>query len=259
MTSPFDQVPEIYDRVRPEYPQALFDDLFALLPARNSPPRVVEMGPATGQATGALLARGAHLTAVEVGANLAAFLARKFRAQPHLEVVNARFEDAPLAEGAWDLVTAATAYHWVAPEVRIAKPHALLARGGVLAIIDTIQVRDAADRDYFERSQPIYARYWADQSTFHESPDPDDATPPILDEMRTSGLFEDVRVHRYRWDQRYDTDAYIDLVRSYSNTYDLDPATRERFLDDLRAMVAAEPNGTVLRPLVITMVSGKRA
>lgn len=255
----FDWDPENYDRARPSYPDALFDDLWAYFDeGARAQPAVVEVGPGTGQATRALLERGARVTAVELGPRLAAFLARKFRAQPELDVVNAAFENAPLSEGAWDLVFSATAYHWVAPEARTAKPHALLMAGGVLAVVDTIQIRDEADRDYFERSQPLYARYWPDQATFHPAPRPDDVEPPILEEMRTSGLFDDVRLWRYRWDQRYDVEAYMSLVRSYSNTYELVPDVRERFLADLRAFVEAEEGAYVLRPLLITLVTGRR-
>jgi SAM-dependent methyltransferase len=255
----FDWDPENYDRARPSYPDALFDDLWAYLDegARAHPATTIEVGPGTGQATSALLARGARVTAVELGPRLAVFLERKFLAQPELAVVNAAFEDVPLPEGAWNLVFSATAYHWVAPETRTAKPHALLKAGGVLAVVDTIQVRDEADRGYFERSQPLYARYWPDQATFHPAPQPD-VEPPILEEMRASGLFEDVRLWRYRWDQRYDVDAYISLVRSYSNTYQLAKDLREPFLADLRAFVKAEEGAYVLRPLVITLVAGRR-
>jgi hypothetical protein len=139
----------------------------------------------------------------------------------------------------------------------MAKPRALLKAGGVLAVVDTVQVRDEADRGYFERSQPIYARYWPDQATFHPAPEPD-VEPPVLEEMRASGLFEDVRLWRYRWDQRYDADAYMSLVRSYSNTYALAPDRREQFLADLRAFVEAEEGAYVLRPLVITLAAGRR-
>ena len=65
----FDNVPEIYDRIRPGYPAELFADLFGLLPER---PRIIEVGPGTGQATRDLLAHGARVHAIELGANLVA-------------------------------------------------------------------------------------------------------------------------------------------------------------------------------------------
>src|SRR5580693_4117602 len=47
----FDRVAESYDRVRPEYPEALFDDLVAVT-GLVAGDRVVEVGCATGKATG---------------------------------------------------------------------------------------------------------------------------------------------------------------------------------------------------------------
>ena len=60
----FNNVADIYHRIRPGYPPALFDDIFGLLPAR---PHVLEVGPGTGQATRDLLARGATVRAIEIG------------------------------------------------------------------------------------------------------------------------------------------------------------------------------------------------
>ena len=50
----FDRDPELYDRARPGYPAALFDDLDALLPGK----RLLEIGCGTGQATRVLAERG---------------------------------------------------------------------------------------------------------------------------------------------------------------------------------------------------------
>src|SRR5260370_1332456 len=70
----FDKVPDIYHRIRPGYPRALFDDLFDLLPER---PYVLEVGPGTGQPPRDLLARGAgvrdsHRTRASQGPKFAA-------------------------------------------------------------------------------------------------------------------------------------------------------------------------------------------
>jgi len=46
----FDTVAALYDRARPRYPSALFDDL-ADLAGIGSGARVLEIGPGTGQAT----------------------------------------------------------------------------------------------------------------------------------------------------------------------------------------------------------------
>jgi len=255
--SPFDAVPEIYDRIRPSYPEALFDALFGYAAAGGrAPTDVLEIGAGTGQATAALLARRAHVTAVELGPNIAAYLARKFADEPRLNVLTGAFEAIDLLPASFDLVLTATAFHWLAPGVRVAKPAELLRAGGVFAVVDTMQVASPADRGYFAASQPIYDRYFRGEDP-GELLDPGAVEPAALAEIRESGLFEDVRLWRFRWDQRYETARYIDLVRSYSGTNRMPLVQREAFLAELATFIDREYEGYVLRPLVMTLVAAR--
>lgn len=259
-TSPFDAVPEVYDRIRPGYPDGLFDALFAYCAKGlgRMPSEVLEVGPGTGQATGPLLARGVRVTAVELGASLAAFLSAKFASEPHLHVVNAAFEDVDFASASVDLVVSATAYHWVDADVRWTKPHALLHEGGALALIDTVQVASETDRGYFAASQEIYNRWFPGEPP-GVSPAPEDAAPQLWEGFRSCGLFEDIQLWGFRSDQRYERKRYIDLVRSYSGTNRMEPAARERFLAELGAYIDREWDGYVVRPLVMALAAGRRS
>jgi SAM-dependent methyltransferase len=96
----FDEAAELYDRARPGYPAALFDDLAELTPLRPGS-RVLEIGPGTGQATLPLAERGYQVVAVELGADLAAVARRKLAGFPNVEVVTAAFEDWPLPAEPW--------------------------------------------------------------------------------------------------------------------------------------------------------------
>lgn len=255
----FDDVAETYDRIRPLYPDRLYADLFHYIgddPEDPQPLATVEIGPGTGQATGALLQRGATVAAVEPGPHLAVYLRGKFRDEPRLVVINERFEDAPLPEGIADLVFAATSFHWVDPDLRYPKVLSILRPGGVLAIAHPHQIASEVDRGYFTASQPIYGRYFGQHDT-PESPG-EDVTPPEIAEIIDTQQFEAVELFRYRFDQRYTTTEYIDLVRSYSNTNQLPAAERESFLGDLAAFIDAEFEGYVIRPLVLTLVLGRK-
>ena len=63
----FDGDAERYDRARPGYPAATFDDLLALT-GLGPGARVLEIGCGTGQATVPLAERGCQIVAVELGA-----------------------------------------------------------------------------------------------------------------------------------------------------------------------------------------------
>lgn len=257
--SAFDDVAEIYDRVRPLYPERLYSDLFNYIGGDRenpSPIATVEIGPGTGQATAALLKRGATVAAVEPGPHLAVFLRGKFPDEPRLVVINERFEDAPLPESIADLVFAATSFHWLDPEVRYEKTLEVLRPGGVLAIAHPHQIASDVDRGYFAASQPIYGRYFG-QDTTPELPD-EDVTPTEIAEIIDTQRFESVELFRYRFDQRYSTTEYTDLVRSYSGTELMPADQREPFIADLAAFIDTEFDGYVIRPLVLTLVLARK-
>ena len=72
----FDRAAEDYQRTRPVCPPQLFDDLIDLA-GLEAGDRVLEIGCGTGQATVPLAARGLAVTAVELGAELAAIARRR--------------------------------------------------------------------------------------------------------------------------------------------------------------------------------------
>jgi SAM-dependent methyltransferase len=95
--------------------------------------RVLEIGPGTGQATAMLLDRGAAVTAVELGPEMAAVLVGKFPGA-ELDVIVSPFESVSLPAATFDLVAAATSFHWLEPEVALDRCADALVPGGWLAL-----------------------------------------------------------------------------------------------------------------------------
>src|SRR5690242_18924217 len=88
----FDEVPELYDRVRPGYPDALFADLFARTGIGSGSP-VLEIGCGTGQATRSLVALGCSVTAVEPCEGMSALATRRLSGFGNVTVEPATFEE----------------------------------------------------------------------------------------------------------------------------------------------------------------------
>jgi protein-L-isoaspartate O-methyltransferase len=86
----FDEVLELYDRVRPTYPDDLFADLVAIA-GIDDRSRVLEVGCGTGQATRSLAALGCSVTAVEPGAGLVEVARRRLATFPNVEFQNSTF------------------------------------------------------------------------------------------------------------------------------------------------------------------------
>jgi SAM-dependent methyltransferase len=249
----FDKVPDIYHRIRPGYPRALFDDLFDLLPER---PRVLEVGPGTGQATRDLLARGATVRAIEIGLAMAEKLRQVLPAK-ELTVTVGDFEHVPADEASYDCVFSATAYHWIEPRAQLDRPAALLEHGGVVAIVDLIQVESPEDRGFFAAAQPIYARY-GEGHTGPAAPRRDEAAPPLRSALQHDGRFARLEVRRYDWDQTYSAAEYRRLMLSYSGTQSMKPAPRQCLLDDMERFVRDQFDDQVTRPLVATLITATR-
>jgi len=246
----FNEAADIYDRVRPSYPTDLFDALFQMLPAE---PQIIEVGPGTGQATNDLLARGASVHAIEIGPAMAAKL-RSNLPSDRLRVTVGDFEAVSIAAGTADAVFSATAYHWISRQAQTDRPAELLRRGGIVAIVELIQVDSPDDAGFFAASQPIYERY-GQGHTGPPAPPRENTDPAIRHVLAADPRFGAVAVRRYDWNQTYSAADYRQLMLSYSGTQMMDETDRLGLLDDIETFIRNAFNGAVTRPLVATLTT----
>ena len=153
----FDQIVADYDKARWDYPAALFADVIKYCGPADK--KALEIGAGTGKATSPFLNAGYDITAVEMGVNMAGFLAEKFKGKTAFRVITAAFEDAALEENHYDLIYAASAFHWVNAEVGCPMAFRLLKNGGVFALFRNNAVPDDGDALY-EAIQNIYDAYY---------------------------------------------------------------------------------------------------
>lgn len=123
----FGSVAEEYARWRPTYP----DDAVAFL-APDGPARVVDLGAGTGQLTGALLARGLAVDALEPDLNMMRVLVRR---HPTAHAQLARADALPMATGTIDAVLVATAFHWFPFDETVAEVQRVLKPGGWFGLV----------------------------------------------------------------------------------------------------------------------------
>lgn len=100
-----------YVASRPGYPSALFDGLEAAGVLRHGID-VADVGAGTGLLTRDLLARGARVVAVEPNAAMRAAADGWLGAEPEYRSVEGAAESTGLPSEAFDVVTAAQAFHW---------------------------------------------------------------------------------------------------------------------------------------------------
>jgi SAM-dependent methyltransferase len=238
----FDEAADRYDRARPGYPAELFDDL-ADLAGVGPGCRVLEIGCGTGQATVPLAQRGCQITAVELGADLARVARRNLARFPLANVEVAAFEDWRLPPEPFDVVVAATAFHWLDPVVRVRKAAEALRSGGALAIVSTHHVAGSSQA-FFDQVQTCYERW-------------DPATPPGLrlpsaaqiptdsEEFDRSEWFGPVLVRRYERDLAYSTATYLEVLNTYSGHLALPPRARDGLFGCIADLIDGHYGGRI--------------
>jgi SAM-dependent methyltransferase len=251
----FGEVAELYDRVRPGYPPALFDEVLAFAPES---PRVLEVGAGTGKATIPLAERGLEIAALEPSVAMAAVARRNCSQFPKVPVTVAKFEDWPPERERFQLVVSAQAWHWVDADVRYAKAHEILTRDGALALFwnrplwDDSALRSPIDDVYARCAPKLKARDPGFPGLKEPAVDEERAT-----EIESSGFFGPVTRRSFRWSKRYTTQDWLALLQTQSDHRML-PASQRADLLGALAEVIDLAGGSIVMNYVTRLYLARR-
>ena len=258
----FDEVPELYDRVRPTYPDELFADLVAIA-GINEQSSVLEVGCGTGQATQSLAALGCSVTAVEPGMGMAPLARQRLATFSNVVVETASFEEWNDRGRRFDVVVAASAWHWVDPTVGWRRAHDVLHPGGWMALLGNVVVRRDGEPEVYAETADLHERF---------SPgNPDWGHPPLEDEVRatdrgwgpphddTDGVFRPTIVRWYPTVQWFNGEGFADLLRSTSLYRKLDHDVREPLLDAIAERIRTGMGDRASRRYLSVLRVGQRA
>jgi SAM-dependent methyltransferase len=257
----FNEVPELYDQVRPGYPDELFADLRTVtgMDERSS---VLEVGCGTGQATRSLAALGCTVTAVEPGAEMVALAGQRIATCSDVEVETSTFEEWDDRGRRFDVLVAASAWHWVDPSTGWRRAHDVLRPGGWMALLGNVVVRRPGEPEMYAETADLHERF---------SPgNPAWGHPPLEDDVRTTdegwgplddpgGLFGPTIVRRYPIVQWFNGDGFADLLRSTSLYRRLDRDVREPLLDAIAERIRTRMGDRVSRRYLSVLRVGQRA
>jgi SAM-dependent methyltransferase len=211
-----------YDRVRPGYPAALFDDVLEY--ARMDGLPALDVGAGTGRASLPLAERGVRVTAVEPDADMAAVLSRRAQDLP-VEVVVTRFEGFEPTRP-YGLLICAQAWHWVDPAVRWRRGADALTDHGALALCWNGENLSAP---LLEHLRAAYRTRIGDV----ETPDYQAQVDQFAAEFHDQPTFVDHTTQVYRWSRTMPAADFIANLGTNSAFLVLDQPVREAFLADL--------------------------
>ncbi|HEV2975305.1 MAG TPA: methyltransferase domain-containing protein [Solirubrobacteraceae bacterium] len=214
----FGAIAELYDRVRPSYPQALLD---ALLVER--PVRALDVGCGTGIVAALLAQRGCEVLGVDVDARMAAVARSR-----GIEVEVAAFEEWRSRGRSFELLVSGQAWHWIDPLAGAERAASVLERGGMLGLFWNF---GEPPTHVAELLDPIYARFAPgvdDHSVLLGGEDR--RAGAAVDGITASGDFEPASVRTFAWGRTYDTRHWLELLQTHSDHQTLPADQRARLL-----------------------------
>jgi len=243
----FDNIVAQYDVIRWDYPDALYDDIVHFTTTGKT---AVEIGAGTGKATAPFLRHGFDVTAVELGENMCMFLDHKFNGNDNLHIIHNTFEDAVLPEKQYDLVYAASSFHWVDAAVGVPKAFHLLKPGGVFALFRN-NFNPPKDDIMYDRIQAVYDQYYY---TYYKNASRPKIVPAqtlwepeqLIISFRFDGMehygFTDITMHLYESKQSYNADDYIKLMDTMSDHISLPDEYKNPLYEGIRKVIIDNNN-----------------
>ena len=260
----FDEIVVNYDKVRWDYPQQMFEDIFEYS-GLGKGKKAIEIGAGTGKATTPVLNAGYDVTAVELGANMAKFIQEKHKEYKNFNVIVADFEDVILTEGIYDLAYAASAFHWVTAEIGCPKVFRLLKPGGTFALLRNNDYT-ADGEALYEEIQAAYEKHYLSHYTTKKRM----VRQSNKDLMEPSGIkegfgfedlstygFGDIFLKFYEKTLTYSADDYIAFMDTMSPIRKLPEKNRTALYSEVKKAIIKH-GGYYSKDTVFTLYMGRK-
>jgi len=251
--------PQGYDATRPPYPDALYRFLVDATGLRANT-AALEIGGGTGFATRRLIALGANpLTVLEPDVRFRPSLeAIAGATNARVDIIDSDFESFDAPHHDYELIAAATSFHWVQPAVGVAKLARLLRPGGHAALWwNVLQDRDRTDRFHVATEHVLRDLAVSPAGAPGSVPFALDRPARAADFARTAA-FEPVRYFETCWTHVLDTHGIGKLYEGFSHIQRLDPDVRDEILRQLMAIADTQFGGVVERNVTSVLYVARR-
>lgn len=247
--------PAGYHAARLDYPPGLYEAIRRHA-GGNAVRAIAEIGAGTGLATQHLLPMATdRYAAIEPDPALSAYLRDAFP-DDRVAVVNADFVAAPV-DGPFDLIAAASVFHWLDPDAALGRIGALLRPGGSVAIWWNAYRNPGIGDAFADATMPLLAGLDlppSESMNGHYSLDAD----LHLSALRRAGLV-DVEQCLFRRDRTLSAADARALYASYSFVRALSGDRRNALLDAIGDLVDREFGGAAPNVVLTALYLGRRA
>ena len=218
---------QLYEKIRPEYPDAAVDILVRELGIARGRV-VVDVGAGTGKLTRLLTRTGATVIAVEP---LAEMRERIAETVPLAVPFEGTAERMALRDGSAHAITVAQAFHWFDGDRALAEFHRVLVPGGGVGLIWNVR----------DRRMPWVAAFDALVDAV-DADRPDHQTGKWRAAFERTTLFGPLREREVAYSQTLTPDDVVERAATVSSIASLPAGEHEAVLDRFRALAATHPD-----------------
>lgn len=225
----FDNAALDYDKSRPMYVKEIYKDIFDYKQV-NQDSHVLEIGMGTGKAAQPILDTHCHFVGIEPGKELVVLAKERFKKYENFSVYSQTLQDYICAGNSFDLIYAATAFHWIPEEYGYRRVYDLLKPGGAFARFAYHAEPDRGRRALTNEIQELYRRYMYRERRPTEFSYAD--AKELTDKALNYG-FVDVKHTLYHTAKDFTADEYMSLLKTYPDHMKLESITRKKLFEGI--------------------------
>ncbi|KST69429.1 class I SAM-dependent methyltransferase [Mastigocoleus testarum] len=238
----YSSVAEAYNKTRPRYPKQLINRIVEL--AKLTPnAKILELGCGPGIATVEFAKLGFSIVSLEPSPESCEFARENCAQYPNVEIQNITFEEWELGTNKFDAVIAATAFHWISPEIRCSKSAQALKDNSSLILLSNKEPQPSYE--IYQLLSEVYQKQ-APSVTRYEDPEIQEKTirefgGRIID----SSYFQSLFYEYLRCEVNYSIDDYLAMLSTLSPFIALESQQRSSLFTALKEVLEQNCEGDI--------------
>jgi SAM-dependent methyltransferase len=204
-----------YNEARPSYPPALIEQVVehAQLSPRS---KLLEVGCGPATATVVFAELGLSMLCLEPNPDFYRLAQHNCQQYPNVEIQNSAFEEWPLEANGFDVVLAASSFHWIPADVGYPKAAQALKRNGHLVLLWNKELQPSYE--VYQNLAEVYAIHAPDLNRYEDRATQEKILSGLGQLILDSELFQDLVAGQVITEVTYTTDQYLTLLQTYSNS-----------------------------------------
>ncbi|MGK7876942.1 MAG: class I SAM-dependent methyltransferase [Xenococcaceae cyanobacterium] len=227
----YSSVAESYNKVRPRYPEELINRAVKLAQLQKDA-IILEVGCGPGTATEAFAQLGFSMICLEASQESCSLARQNCAQYPDVEITNTTFEEWELETERFNAVLAATAFHWIPPEIGYPKAADALKDNGSLILLWNTGAQP--QYEVYQVLNEVYQTHAPFLALYEERETQEENLRKFGQTVIDSGQFKDLVSEQWACEATYSIDDYLALLSTYSPYIMLDPQKRDSLFEGLR-------------------------